>query len=223
MSVKHWPLSEQPRERLLKDGAAALSNAELLAIILVTGIKGKNVLVLAQDILNHFGSLSAFLEADFKSFSEIPGLAKTKYIQIHAMLEFCRRYWQELLPEQMLFNHQNVQEFLQARLRHYSHEVFSCIFLDNQNRFIQYKELFHGTIHSTPVYPRTIAQACLRLNAAAIILAHNHPSGLAQPSQSDIDITLQLKESLKWIDVEVLDHIIVAKSKSVSLASLGLL
>lgn len=210
MAITDWAIEERPREKLLDKGAEALTDAELLAIFLRTGIKGKTAVDLARDLLNETGGLSSLLSADEKRFCQSKGLGQAKYAQLQAVVEMSRRYLQEKLQRGDAINNvEDVKNYLQSRLQHYPFEVFSCLFLDNKNRIITYEELFRGTIDSASVHPREVVRQVLYHNAASIILAHNHPSGVAEPSQSDIAITNKLKQALAMIDVRVLDHFII--------------
>lgn len=224
MSIRDWPDAERPREKLLQRGAAALSDAELLAIFLRTGVSGRSAVDLARDLLNHYGGLRPLLEADQTSFCANPGLGPTKYVQLQAVLELGRRYLEATLQRgDALQSVADTRRYLTARLRHEPHEVFACLFLDNRHRVIAFEELFHGTIDGASVHPRQIVRRALYHNAAALILAHNHPSGIAEPSRADEQITLRLKEALALIDVRVLDHMIIGDGQVVSFAERGLL
>ena len=220
--IKSWPAAERPREKLLARGAMALSDAELLAIFLRTGIKGKNAIELARDIITHFGGLRQLFASDIQSFCELKGLGTAKYVQLQACLEMSKRHIAENLELGDSFNNpQQVKEYLQSHLVSRPNEVFAGLFLDNQHRVIAYEELFFGTINASSVHPRVIVQRALKHNAAAMIVAHNHPSGVAEPSLSDIDITVQIKGALNLIDVRLLDHMIVASHQVISMAELG--
>ncbi len=224
MSINQWPIEERPRERLLKFGAANLSNAELLAIFLRTGIKGRTALDLARDLLNHFGGIDKILAADLKSFTQIKGLGSAKFCQLQATLELIKRHVNCKISDGMSFNNQDVaKSYLLNNFPQTAHETFAGILLDNKNKLIEFKILFTGTINSAQIYPRVVAQACLQKNAAAIILAHNHPSGCPQPSVSDKMITQKLQDVLNLIDVRVLDHIIIGKNTSFSMAQHGMM
>ncbi len=224
MAISDWPLGERPREKLINQGAETLSDGELLAIFLRTGIRGKTAVDMARELLSEFGSLRALLAADRVQFCRAPGLGNAKYAELQAALEMGRRYlWQTLQRGEALTNPQDTISFLMARLRGYPYEVFACLYLDNRHRIIQFDELFRGTIDSTSVHPREVVRRVLFHNAAAVILAHNHPSGVAEPSQADESITRRLKEALSLIDVRVLDHIVVGDGTAVSLANRGVL
>lgn len=223
MAITDWAIEERPREKLLKKGAEALTDAELLAIFLRTGIKGKTAVDLARDLLDESGGLSALLSADEKRFCQSKGVGQAKYAQLQAVVEMSRRFLQErLLRGDAINNVEDVKKYLQSRLQSYPFEVFSCLFLDNKNRVISYEELFRGTIDSASVHPREVVRQVLYHNAAAIILAHNHPSGVAEPSQSDKMITTKLKQALGMIDVRVLDHFIIG-DEIISFSEQGLI
>ncbi len=224
MSIKDWPENERPREKLLSAGAAVLSDAELLAIFLRSGIKGRTVLDLSRDLLLRFGSLTRILTATPEQFCSQDGLGLAKYVQLQAMLELSQRHLREQLEDRdVLTSSELTRQYLRARLGKYEHEVFACLFLDNQHRVVNLEELFSGTIDGAAVYPREVVKRCLHNNAAAVIFAHNHPSGIAEPSQADVSITQRLKIALNTIDVRVLDHIVVGGRDVVSFAERGLL
>jgi DNA repair protein RadC len=222
MTIKDWPSDERPREKLLNQGASALSDAELLAIFLRTGVKGLSAVALARRLLSEFGSLRALLEATQAEFCQHHGLGVAKFVQLQAVLEMSQRHLKSTLSREDAFSSSKItQDFLQQRLRHLPYEVFACLFLDNQHRLIHFEELFRGTIDSANVYPREVIRQALHHNAAAVILAHNHPSGVAEPSQADIALTKRLKHAFASIEVRVLDHIIVGDGLSHSLAEHG--
>jgi len=222
MTIKTWPEAERPREKLLARGAKALSDAELLAIFLRTGYAGRSAVDLARDLLTRFGGISQLLNADRAAFCSIKGLGEAKYAQLQSAVELTRRHLAELLTRQEVFTDPGtVQQFVRVQLRDYQHEVFLGMFLDNRHRLIAVEELFWGTIDGASVYPREVVKRALHYNAAAMIFAHNHPSGVAEPSSADVDITLRLKQALALVDIRVLDHIIVAAEGEVSLAAQG--
>jgi DNA repair protein RadC len=224
MAIRDWPDDERPREKLLRRGASALSDAELLAIFLRTGVTGRSAVDLARDLLNCFGSLRQLLEADQASVCGNAGLGPAKYVQLQAVLELGRRFLEETLQRgDVLQGVADTRRYLTAKLRHQPHEVFACLFLDNRHRVISFEELFHGTIDGASVHPREVVRRALYHNAAALILAHNHPSGVAEPSQADEQITLRLREALALIDVRLLDHFIVGDGQIISMAERGLL
>lgn len=222
MAIKDWPADERPREKLLNHGAAILSDAELLAIFLRTGVAGISAVQLARQLLEQFGSLRALLDADQKQFCQQLGLGPAKFAQLQAIIEMSRRHMASTLRHGNAFTDtQTTQLFLKQRLRGYSYEVFACLWLDTRHRMIAFDELFRGTIDAANVYPREILKQALHHNAAAVIFAHNHPSGNAEASQADIVITRQLTKALKLIDIPVLDHIIIGDEHNVSLAQSG--
>ena len=224
MSIKNWLENERPREKLLHKGAASLSDAELLAILLRTGTIGMNAVDLARSLLKEFGGLRALLSADQKSFCQGKGLGMATYVQCQAVLEIARRHYAEHLGERDSFTSpEHVRNYLQASLRDRQAEVFCVLFLDNRHRLISFEECFNGTIDGASVHPREIVRKAIHHNAAAVILAHNHPSGIAEPSQADIALTTRLKESLGLVDVRVLDHFIVGDGMPVSFSERGLL
>ncbi len=222
MPITDWPKAERPREKLINLGAHVLSDAELLAIFLRTGIKGKTAVDLARDIISHFGSLRNLLTADKKTFCQFCGLGEAKFAQLQAVLELSRRHLKETLQRgEYLQNPQATRDYLSTRLRDLPYEVFACLFLDNQHRVIEFEILFQGTINGASVHPREVVRKTLKHNAAALILAHNHPSGIAEPSSADRHITKQLTEALALIDVRVLDHIVVGDGECVAFSERG--
>lgn len=209
---------------MLARGPLALSDAELLAIFLRTGVKGRTAVDVARDLLERFGSLRTLLEADFTAFAACPGLGKAKFALLQAVLEMARRHLLETLRRDGVMNSpQTTRDYLIAKLRSYGHEVFACLFLDNQHRVIEFEELFRGTIDGASVYPREVAKRALQLNTAAVIFAHNHPSGVAEPSEADRLITRRLKDALALFDIRVLDHFIVGDGVAFSFAEHGFL
>ena len=224
MPIKDWPIDERPREKLLLRGAAALSDAELLAIFLRTGIAGKTAVDLARELLMEHDGLRSLLTANQQQFCKSKGLGQAKFAQLQAVLEMAKRYLQENLQRgDALTNPDDTRCFLQARLRDYPHEVFATLFLDNQHRVIEFEELFSGTIDGASVHPREVVRRALHHNAAALILAHNHPSGVAEPSLADQQITRRLKDALSLVDVRLLDHFIIGDGQPTSLAERGML
>jgi len=222
MPIKDWPAAERPREKLLQRGAAALSDAELLAIFLRTGVPGKTAVDLARDILNRFDGLRGLLGADRKVFCALPGLGEAKFTQLQAVLELARRHLGETLVRgEALSDPATTRRYLAAHLRDYPHEVFGCLFLDNRHRVIEFEELFRGTINGASVHPREVVRRALAHNAAAVILAHNHPSGVAEPSEADRQLTQRLSEALALVDVRVLDHIVIGDGETVAFAERG--
>lgn len=224
MSIKDWPADERLREKLLQRGASALTDAELLAIFLRVGTQGKSAVDLARELLNEFGSLQALLAAEHERFCRSHGLGDAKYAQLQAVMEMARRHFSESLQRgNALTSPEITRAYLSAQLRGYSYEVFACLFLDNQHRVIQWEELFRGTIDGASVYPREVAKRALFHHAAAVIFAHNHPSGINEPSQADRQITDKLKQALALFDIRVLDHFIVGDGQPYSFAEHGLI
>ena len=223
MGINNWPEGERPRERLLQKGAEALSDAELLAIFLRTGVVGKSAVDLARELVTTFGNLTALFAASEKEFCSIHGLGQAKYVQLQAVLEMARRaLHEEMKMGDALNSPRAVRDYLQLLLRGREQEVFMVVFLDAQHRTLAAEELFHGTLTQTSVYPREVVKRALHYNAAAVVLAHNHPSGVAEPSQSDRMLTDALKQALALVDVRVLDHFIVAGAGCVSFAERGM-
>ncbi len=224
MSITDWPKLERPREKLLAQGSKSLSDAELLAIFLRTGIKGKTAVDLARELINNFGGLRNLLTASQKDFCQHRGLGPAKYAQLQAVLELSQRHlFESLTRSDSLTSAEATKHYFQAKMRDYPHEVFACIYLDNRNRIIQYSELFQGTLAGASVYPREVVKQALSFNAAAVIFAHNHPSGVAEPSHADKQITQQLRTALGVVEIRVLDHIIVGDGYCVSFTERGLL
>ncbi|WP_339668985.1 DNA repair protein RadC [Dasania marina] len=224
MAITDWPAAERPREKLLAKGAAALSDAELLAIFLRTGTKGMSAVDLARDLLASFGGLRPLLNTDLTQFCAAKGLGVAKYTQLQAVLEMSRRHLgEQLRRSSALTSPQLTREYLRACLRDECREVFACLLLDSQHRVIHYEPLFYGTIDAASVYPREVVKLALKHNAAALILAHNHPSGIAEPSQADQRITQRLCEALATVEIRVLDHIVVGDGEALSFAERGLL
>lgn len=224
MAIRDWPAGERPRERLLEKGSHSLSDAELLAIFLRTGTRGRSAVDLARDLLARFGGLRELLRATREEFCAAPGLGDAKYAQLQAVIEMGRRHLDQRLERGApLASPQHSARYLLARLRDYEYEVFAVLFLDNRHRVIAFEELFRGTIDGASVHPREVVRRALRHNAAAVILSHNHPSGVAEPSQADRRITTRLRDALALIDVRVLDHIVVGDGECCSLAEHGLL
>jgi DNA repair protein RadC len=224
MSIRDWPEQQRPRERLLAEGAARLSDAELLAVLFGTGVPGVNAVDLGGRLLREFGGLRGLLSADRDRCRATPGLGARRYGVLQAALEVSRRhYQQEVAAGPALESPAATRHFLVARLRDRPYEVFCCLFLDNRHRLIAFDELFRGTIDGASVHPREVVRQALSRNAAAVILAHNHPSGVAEPSQADELITLRLRDALALVDIRVLDHLIVGDSRCVSLAERGVI
>ena len=224
MLLKDLPEDARPREKLLARGPGALGDAELLALLLRTGIPGKNALQMGQELLDDFGGVSGLLHAGPEALKSIKGLGPAKRAEIVAVLELARRALAEELKEKALFaTPQAVRDYLQLMLGCRPHEIFAVLFLDSQHRLIALEELFRGTLTQTSVYPREVVVRALALYAASVVLAHNHPSGSAQPSRADEALTQTLKAALSLVDVRVLDHFVVTSTQAVSMAELGLL
>ena len=223
MSIKDWPADDRPREKLIERGATALSDAELLAIFLRIGIPGASAVDLAREALQRFGSLTGLTQASLAEFCEIKGFGEAKYVQLQACVELARRALGEALAETpTLHTPELVKDFLRLTFAHERAEVFGVLFLDAQHRKLGFEILFRGTLTQAAVYPREIVKAALKHNAAGVVLAHNHPSGNAEPSSQDIRLTASIKQALATVDVQVIDHIIVAKQAVVSLSEKGL-
>jgi DNA repair protein RadC len=223
MSIRDWPEGERPREKLLARGSAALSDAELLAVLLGSGSRGKDALALGRDLLNAAGSLGALLARPDRQI-RIGGLGPAKRARIAAALELARRSLREELQDRpSLGNPRDSGDYLRARLRHLPYEVFGCLYLDNRHRVLAFEELFRGTVDGASVHPREVVRACLQHNACAVIFAHNHPSGVAEPSAADRAITHELRDALQLVGVRVLDHLVIGSGEPVSMASRGLL
>ena len=225
MAITDWPASERPREKLLKLGATNLSDAELLALFLRVGIKGKSAVDLARDLILEFGSLTRLCGASAADFASFPGMGIAKYAQLQAVMELARRALHEDLSNGSVFDSPDtVSNWLRLNLAPREHEVFMVLLLDARHQLIDAVELFRGTLTQTSVYPREVVKLALKANAAAVILAHNHPSGATEPSSADKHLTRNLKQALAIVDVQVIDHFIVAGNAApVSFARLGLL
>jgi len=224
MSIKDWPHVMRPREKLLSQGAKALSDAELLAIFLRTGVKGYSAVEVAQRLLVNFNGLGGLLKAPKQDFCNEFGLGPAKYAQLQAVLEMNRRYYQHQLRTPITLTNSNATaDYLVAQLRDLTYETFMVLYLDSQHQLICAQELFRGTINAANVYPREVVREVIKHNAAAIILSHNHPSGIAEPSDADRRITKRIKAALSLIDVTVLDHFIIGAYKPYSFADHGLL
>ena len=210
MTISRWPAAERPREKLLQQGPEALSDAELLAIFLRTGYRGITAMDLARNLLGDYGSLRALFSASASELCSRKGVGAAKYAQLQAALEISRRHLGEKLAHRdCLPRPAQTMNYLRARLRDYDYEVFGCLMLDNRNRVIVFREMFRGTIDGASVYPREVVKQALADGAAAVILAHNHPSGVCEPSQADLRITESLKRALQTVDIRLLDHVIV--------------
>jgi DNA repair protein RadC len=224
MAITDWPAAERPREKLIELGAEALSDAELLAIFLRVGVTGKSAVDLARDLLTKFGSLNGIFAATEYEISQVHGIGTSKYVQLQAIFEMSRRALSEQLQTRDVLNSpQAVRDYLVLKLGSLTKEVFLVLFLDTQNRLVATEEMFSGSLIETSVYPREVLKRTLHHNAASVIFAHNHPSGIAQQSQADERLTKQLKQALALVDVRVLDHFIVAGNETLSFSERGLL
>ena len=222
--LKDLPLDARPREKLLARGPSALGDAELLALLLRTGLPGKNALQMGQELLETFGGVAGLLHTGADALKRIKGLGPAKRAEIVAVLELARRALAEQLKEKTLFDSpQAVRDFLQLQLGGRPHEIIAVLFLDSQHRMLALKEMFRGTLTQTSVYPREVVVRALAHNAASVVLAHNHPSGSNQPSRADESLTQTLTAALALIDVRVLDHFVVTSTQAVSMAELGLM
>jgi len=222
MVITDLPRDERPREKLLSLGANSLTDAELVAIFLRTGVAGKSAIELARDVLLDHNGLVNLLAADKARFCATKGLGEAKYAQLCAVLEMAKRFqFQRSKEREFMESPDAVKSYVSLSMRNLTSEVFACLFLDNRHRVLAYEELFQGTVDSATVHPREVLKAAIRTNAAAVVLAHNHPSGIAEPSQADIEITKKLKKILAVVDVRVLDHIIVGDGYQTSLAERG--
>ena len=223
MSIRDWPEGERPREKLLARGSSALSDAELLAVLLGSGSRGKDALALGRELLANAGSLGALLTRPEQQI-RVGGLGPAKRSRIAAALELARRSLAEQLQDKpSLGNPRDSGDYLRARLRDLPYEVFGCLYLDNRHRVLAFEELFRGTVDGASVHPREVVRACLQHNACAVIFAHNHPSGVAEPSAADRAITHELRNALQLVGVRVLDHLVIGLGEPVSMASRGLL
>lgn len=224
MTIRDWPKDERPREKLLLRGPTSLSDAELLAVFLRTGVRGKTAVDLARELLRHFGGLASLLDAGRADLSAASGIGIAKYAQVQAALELGRRYLEARLHRaDTLSSPEATRSYLMYRLKGLSYEAFLCLFLDNRHRVISCEEMFRGTVDTAQVYPREVVKRALVLNAAAVILAHNHPSGEAEPSHADRAITARLKDALALIEVRVLDHLVIGDGVATSMAERGLM
>jgi DNA repair protein RadC len=224
MAITDWPEGERPREKLLQQGVAVLSDAELLAIFLRVGVTGKSAVDLARDLLTRFGSLNAIFSATLPEISQVSGMGTSKYAQLQAIFEMSRRALkEEMQMRDVLSSPRQVRDYLCLKLGGLTREVFMMLFLDAQNRVLAQEELFSGTLTQTSVYPREVVKRALHHNAASVIFAHNHPSGVAQQSKADEMLTAALKQALALVDIRVLDHFVVAGNTTLSFAEQGLL
>jgi DNA repair protein RadC len=224
MSIKDWPHSERPREKLLSRGAGSLSDAELLAIFLRTGTRGASAIDVARELLKQFGGLRQLIGAPRRELCGCKGVGDSKYVTLQAALEIGQRCLAQRLERgEALTSPELARTFLRSKLQDLPHELFCCLYLDTKHRVIQFEELFRGTIDGASVYPREVVRCALRHNAAAVIVAHNHPSGVAEPSAADNALTRRLQEALAMVDVRLLDHLVVGDGEVASFAERGLL
>lgn len=224
MTILHWPQEDRPREKLLGKGEQSLTTAELLAIVLSTGTRGKNAVEMARELLTEYGNLRQLWSTPMHALIRKKGFGQAKYASFRAAVELGRRYLNELLPAGTTLNSsQKTQQFLAQQLRHHSNEVFACLFMDSHFRLICFEELFYGTVNEAHIHPREIVRRGLLHNAVNIILAHNHPSGNPTPSAADKEITQQIKQALELMDINVVDHVIVGNPKNYSFAEAGLI
>jgi DNA repair protein RadC len=224
MSIRQWPKGERPREKLLQGGAGVLTEAELLAILLGTGVRGQSAVDVARTLLLEFGSLSGLLMADAQRLCGTRGLGPARYVTLQASLELARRHYQEpLRVGTTLANSRATREFLQMRLRDLPYEVFCCLWLDTRQRLIAFDELFRGTLDQASVHSREVVRQALARNASGVVLAHNHPSGVAEPSRADEVTTRRLKEALALVEVRLFDHLVIGDGVCESFADRGLL
>lgn len=223
MAITQWPADERPREKLLRCGAGALSDAELLAVFLRTGVKGKSAVDVGRELLRAHGSLRQILTASGHSLARTPGLGPAKSALLHAALELGKRYLaQKLERDGPLTSPNQAAEFLTHQLRDQTREVFAVVYLDTRHHVLHYEELFHGTISGATVHPREVVKGAMRHNAAALIIAHNHPSGVAEPSKSDAHLTVKIREALNLVEVRLLDHLVIGDGEFVSMNDRGL-
>ena len=224
MTIKEWPEHERPREKFLSKGAASLSDAELLALFIRVGTRGRTAIDISRDLLSTYGGLRALMRRPFQELCSVPGLGRSKVVQILAAKEIGERYLaEELKCGPALESPRDAERYVSMRLRDAVTEVFGCVFLDNRHQVLAYEDLFFGTINGASVHPREVVRKVLSHNAAAVIVAHNHPSGVAEPSQADISLTRKLKDALALVDVRLLDHLVVGNGECVSLSERGLL
>jgi DNA repair protein RadC len=223
LTIREWPASDRPRERLLTQGAAALSDAELLAVVLGNGVAGCDAVATGRALLAQAGSLGRLL-SDPDQLPRLSGVGPAKRARLVATIELARRSLkEELIDLPAIGSSDDSAAYLKSRLRHLPYEVFACLFLDTRHRVLAYEELFRGTLDGASVYPREVVRACLRHHAGAVILAHNHPSGVAEPSRADREITRVLVDALKLMDIRVLDHLVIGHGEPVSMADRGLI
>ncbi len=224
MAITHWPREERPREKLIAQGAQALSDAELLAVFLRSGVSGCTAVDVARRLLQRFGGVRQLLNAELRELCTEPGVGPVKYVQLQAAIELGRRYLaQRLARGTTLTSPSQARDYLHAQLRDRPYEAFCCLYLDTRHRVLGFEELFRGTLDGASVHPRELIRVALTRCAAAVIVAHNHPSGVAEPSSADEALTLRLKQALALVDIRLLDHIVIGDGDSVSFSERGLL
>lgn len=224
MHIKNWPAELRPRERLISQGPGKLSDAELLAIFLGSGVRGQDAVATSHHLLQEAGKLRGLLDRGTREMTRLPGLGPARACKLSAVLELNKRHlWAGLERGCALTNATDAGEYFSARLRPHKQEVFAVLFLDNQNRAVAFEELFSGTINSAQIHPREVVRRALAHNAAAIIIGHNHPSGHAQPSAADRSLTQEVQKALRMVDIRLLDHFVIGDGPPMSMASLGLL
>lgn len=217
MSIKQWPVGDRPRERLLQQGASTLSDTELLAIFVQTGVKGQTALDISREVFIQFGSWAEMLATDCETFCQVPGLGMAKYVLLQAAYELGKRCAREpLMTHDVLKDTQATYRYLVAKMKDYKREVFACLFLNNANHLIKYQELFYGTVNLSTVHAREVVKAALDWNAVGLIAVHNHPSGIVYPSEADICVTQHLQKALEPVDIRLLDHVIVGKGGGIA-------
>ena len=222
MSIRDWPVSERPREKLIARGASSLSDAELLALFIRSGSRGRTAVDVARELLSRFGGLRDMLAAPLDALYTVPGLGPGKCVQLHAARELGVRYLGERLRRGgALTSPRDAADFLTMQLRDLVVEVFGCVFLDNRHQVLAYENLFEGTVNGASVHPREVLRRVLHHNASAVIVAHNHPSGVAEPSQADVAVTRRLRDALALVDVRLLDHLVIGNGECVSLSERG--
>ena len=222
MRIKDWPAAERPREKLLERGARSLSDAELLSILIRTGSPGRTAVDLSRHMLNAFGGLRHLLEAPRARLCGLPGVGEATYVTLRAAVEMGHRHLSRTVKRgAMLGSPEDTRRYVSTRLRGFPYEVFACLFLDNRHRVIAFEEMFRGTIDGASVHPREVIKRCLEHNAAALIVAHNHPSGVAEPSHADRIVTRRLAEAGALVELRLLDHIVVGDGETVSFAERG--
>lgn len=224
MKMTHWPEQERPREKLLAQGSQALSDAELLAIFLRTGRPGASAIEVARELISHFGSLKGLMDASYQDFCAYKGMGLAKYAQLHATLEMSKRYFMaQMQSADVIQNPDDCRRYVRMALGRREREVFACLYLNTQHHILGFEELFQGTLNMATVHPREVLKQALAMGAAAVILCHNHPSGVAEPSVADRELTKRLSDALALVDIKVLDHLIVTEYEVQSFAERGLL